>query len=108
MHPNKARVRRLGSVGPGKLAMAVEGNNELGIWDVESSSRQKKVVSNSSVSEHCVTCFSVLSKDKFITGGTDSKLRSWQIYDPKVRRSRRIYRGAVNLILFRHCPSKIF
>ena len=85
MHPNKARVRRLGSVGPGKLAMAVEGNNELGIWDVESSSRQKKVVSNSSGSQHSVTCFNVLSKDRFITGGTDCKLRFWQLHHPQVK-----------------------
>ena len=79
-HPSKARVRRLGSAAAGQLVMAVQGNNEVSVWGVESSSRQSCVMSQGS--QHSVTAFSLLSQDRFITGGTDCKLRYWQLSGP--------------------------
>lgn len=35
-HPNKARVRRLGSVAPGQLVVAVQGNNEVVMINIHS------------------------------------------------------------------------
>merc|ERR550517_59223 len=78
--PGKARVRRLGSVGPGQLAVSVQGNNELGVWSVESSSRQTAITSPAQ--QHSVTAFSFLSPDRIITAGTDCKLRSWSLSPP--------------------------
>ena len=70
-------MRRLGSVAPGQLVMSVQGNNELSTWSVESSSRQSCVTCSGS--QHSVTCFSLLSPDRFITGGTDTRLRYWSL-----------------------------
>ena len=79
-HPGKARVRRLGSVGAGQLAMSVQGNNEVGVWSVESSSRQISLTAPAP--QHSVTAFSFLSPDRVITGGTDCKLRYWTLSSP--------------------------
>ena len=73
-------MRRLGSVGPGQLAVSVQGNNEVGVWSVESSSRQTALTSPAP--QHSVTAFSFLSPDRIITGGTDCKLRYWTLSQP--------------------------
>ena len=80
-HPGKSRVRRLGSVGPGQLAVAVQGNTELGVWSVESSSRQTALTS--SAQQHSLTAFSFLSPDRVITAGTDCKLKYWSLSSPQ-------------------------
>ena len=49
VHPGKARVRRLvAGPQPGQLLAAVQGNNEVGLWSLESGSRQVAVWSSSS------------------------------------------------------------
>ena len=64
--------------------MSVQGNNELGVWSVESSSRQISL-STAPAPQHSVTAFSFLSPDspeRLITGGTDCKLRYWTLSPP--------------------------
>ena len=63
--------------------MSVQGNNEAGAWCLESSSRQSCMMSSSGGSQHSVTCFSVISPDRVITGGSDCKLRYWQLVQPQ-------------------------
>ena len=72
-------MRRLDSMGPGQLVMSVQGNNEVGLWNVESSSRQTCVMSAASGAQHSVTAFSMMEQDRFITGGTDCKIRYWSL-----------------------------
>lgn len=96
-HPNKARVRRLGSVAPGQLVVAVQGNNEVvrinirsqvqsrvqvGVWSVESSSRQSYVTAAGAGPGHSVTAMALLAPDSFITGGTDCAVRCWHLGAP--------------------------
>ena len=64
--------------------MSVQGNNELGVWSVESSSRQISLTT-APAPQHSVTAFSFLSPDspeRLITGGTDCKLRYWTLSPP--------------------------
>ena len=60
--------------------MSVQGNNELGVWSVESSSRQISLTAPAP--QHSVTAFSFLSPDRVITGGTDCRLRYWSLSPP--------------------------
>ena len=60
--------------------MSVQGNNELGLWSVESSSRQISLTAPAP--QHSVTAFSFLSPDRLITGGTDCKVRYWSLSPP--------------------------
>ena len=60
--------------------MSVQGNNELGVWSVESSSRQISITAPAP--QHSVTAFSFLSSERLITGGTDCKLRYWSLAPP--------------------------
>ena len=76
-------MRRLGSVGQGQLAVSVQGNNELGVWSVESSSRQISLTAPAP--QHSITAFAFLSRDRperLITGGTDCKVRYWSLSPP--------------------------
>ena len=59
--------------------MSVQGNNEVGLWNVESSSRQTCVMAGTGGAQHSVTAFAVMAADRFITGGTDCKLRYWSL-----------------------------
>ena len=60
--------------------MSVQGNNELGVWSVESSSRQVSLTAPAP--QHSVTAFTFLSPDRVITGGTDCRLRYWTLSPP--------------------------
>ena len=60
--------------------MSVQGNNELGLWSVESSSRQISLTAPAP--QHSITAFTFLSSDRLITGGTDCKLRYWNLSPP--------------------------
>ena len=67
-------------MGPGQLAVSVQGNNEVGLWSVESSSKQAALTSPAP--QHSVTTFSFLAQDRLITGGTDCRLRYWSLSQP--------------------------
>ena len=72
--------------------MSVQGNNEVfsliclnasfilmsgqvGVWSIESSSRQSCVQSGQGGAQHSVTSLALVSGEKFITGGTDCRIR---------------------------------
>jgi len=89
-HPAKARVRRLvGGAKPGQLLVSVQGNNEVGVWSVESGSRQQAVWAStapplaiSHPSQHSVCCMAMAGTG-LITGGTDCKVRYWHLTHPQ-------------------------
>jgi len=88
-HPNKARVRRLAATGrPGCLLVSVQGNNEVGVWNLETGSRQQVLwaspsppLSTAQASQQSV-CAMLWSGNCVVTGGTDSKLRWWDLAQP--------------------------
>jgi len=90
VHPARARVRRLvGGLKAGQVLVSVQGNNEVGLWNVESGSRQQVVWASSSPplsisqpSQHSVCCMAVAGPG-LLTGGTDCKLRLWQLNQPQ-------------------------
>jgi len=90
IHPARARVRRLvGGSKPGQLLVSVQGNNEVGIWSVESGSRQQAVWASSAPplaishpSQHSVCCMTMAGAG-LITGGTDCKVRYWHLTHPQ-------------------------
>ena len=55
--------------------MSVQGNNEVGLWNVESSSRQTCVMAGTGGAQHSVTSLALVTGEKFLTGGTDCKIR---------------------------------
>ena len=48
---------------------------QVGIWSVESSSRQSCVQGGQAAAQHSVTSLALVSGDKFLTGSTDCRLR---------------------------------
>jgi len=89
-HPGKARVRRLvAGPGPGQLLAAVQGNNEVGLWSLESGFRHTAVwaspstpLSPASSSQHSVCCAAICGAG-LLTGGTDCKIRYWHLPQPQ-------------------------
>jgi len=88
-HPGKNRVRRLvPGFSSGHVLVAVQGNNEVGCWNLESGGRHQVLwasstapLSNASPSQHSV-CAMKMSGRALITGGTDCKLRYWNMNTP--------------------------
>ena len=48
---------------------------QVGVWSIESSSRQSCVQSGQGGAQHSVTSLALVSGEKFITGGTDCRIR---------------------------------
>ena len=79
-HPAKARVRRLADTGrPGCLLVSVQGNNEVGIWNLESGSRQQVLWASTApplaaaqASQHSA-CALLASGNCVVSGGTDCR-----------------------------------
>jgi len=88
-HPAKARVRRLADTGrPGCLLVSVQGNNEVGVWNLESGSRQQVLWASTApplaaaqASQHSA-CALLASGNCVVSGGTDCRLRWWDMATP--------------------------
>ncbi|XP_014259628.1 phosphoinositide 3-kinase regulatory subunit 4 [Cimex lectularius] len=90
-HPTGARIRRLCGhpSQPSWLISAVEGNNEVSLWCIESGSRQAVLwgsgappLSNTQNNTHsiCGMYSSIVDKVPFLlTGGTDHRIRYWDL-----------------------------
>ena len=48
---------------------------QVGVWSIESSSRQSCVQSGQGGAQHSVTSLALVTGEKFLTGGTDCKIR---------------------------------
>ncbi|XP_050100753.1 phosphoinositide 3-kinase regulatory subunit 4 [Anopheles aquasalis] len=88
-HPNDARVRRV-SHHPTEsswLVSALQGNNEVSVWNIETGHRQQTFwaspnppLSNSSASTQCVSAMVqgvVDGRPFLLTGGADQRIRYW-------------------------------
>uniref|UniRef100_A0A2M4B9Q5 non-specific serine/threonine protein kinase n=1 Tax=Anopheles marajoara TaxID=58244 RepID=A0A2M4B9Q5_9DIPT len=88
-HPNDARVRRV-SHHPTEsswLVSALQGNNEVSVWNIETGHRQQTFwaspnppLSNSSASTQCVCAMVqgvVDGRPFLLTGGADQRIRYW-------------------------------
>ena len=51
-------------------------SGQVSVWSIESSSRQSCVQSGQGGAQHSVTSLGLVSGEKFLTGGTDCKIRS--------------------------------
>ncbi|BES89107.1 phosphoinositide 3-kinase regulatory subunit [Nesidiocoris tenuis] len=91
IHPNGSRIRRLCShpTQPSWLISAIEGNNEVSLYCIESGSRQTVLwgsgappLSNSQSNTHsiCGMYSGIVDKVPFLlTGGTDHRIRYWDL-----------------------------
>jgi len=88
-HPGKARVRRLTpGLSNGQVLVSVQGNNEVGCWNLESGSRHQALWASAAAplslaqpSQHSILAMRMSGKG-LITGGTDCKLRFWNMSAP--------------------------
>ncbi|XP_052870427.1 phosphoinositide 3-kinase regulatory subunit 4-like [Anopheles cruzii] len=92
-HPNDARVRRV-SHHPTEsswLVSALQGNNEVSVWNIETGHRQQTFwaspnppLSHSSASTQCVCAMVqgiVDDRPFLLTGGADQRIRYWDPLD---------------------------
>lgn len=92
-HPHESRIRRVAChpTEPSCLISASQGNNEVFSWNIETSSRQTALwastappLSNSNNTAHSVCALLpgvVDGKGFIVTGGTDQRLRFWDLQD---------------------------
>lgn len=92
-HPLESRIRRVvyHPTEPSYLLSASQGNNEVFSWNIETSSRQTCLwasnappLSNINMSSHSVCAMLpgvVDGRGFLITGGTDQKIRYWDLQD---------------------------
>ncbi|KAF6214508.1 hypothetical protein GE061_009251 [Apolygus lucorum] len=91
VHPNGSRIRRLCGhpTQPSCIVSAMEGNNEVSLWCIESGSRQTVLwgsgappLSNTQSNTHsiCSLYSGIVDKSPFLlTGGTDHRIRYWDL-----------------------------
>lgn len=93
-HPTGARVRRM-TLHPSHhswMVSAVQGNNEVSMWDVETEARQMTLwastappLSQTQASNHATLGFYVTGPEGspiMITAGSDSRIRYWDLSNP--------------------------
>ncbi|XP_031568622.1 phosphoinositide 3-kinase regulatory subunit 4-like [Actinia tenebrosa] len=94
-HPSGARIRRLAThpTEQSWVVSAVQGNNEVNIWDLETGSRRQTLwasntppLSQTQVSPHAVhALYSSLpdTSPYIITAGSDKRIRMWDLAFPE-------------------------
>ncbi|XP_013397860.1 phosphoinositide 3-kinase regulatory subunit 4 [Lingula anatina] len=94
LHPTGARVRRVTPypLHPSWLVSAVQGNNEVSFWDLETGARQKTLwassappLSTTQTSSHSVNglYLGVTEGSNFLlTAGSDMRVRYWDLQTP--------------------------
>ncbi|KAK3748325.1 hypothetical protein QZH41_018306 [Actinostola sp. cb2023] len=94
-HPTGARIRRLAThpIEQSWVVSAVQGNNEVNIWDLETGSRRQTLwasntppLSQTQVSPHAVhALYSSLpdTSPYIITAGSDRRIRLWDLAFPE-------------------------
>lgn len=90
-HPSEARIRQLVIPPhlPGSVLAAVQGNNEVGLWNLESRYRQK-VLTTLNASNHSISALYPLQSvdshshvsTNILTAGTDMRVRFWDLQQP--------------------------
>jgi phosphoinositide-3-kinase regulatory subunit 4 len=92
-HPHESRIRRVvcHPTEPSCLISASQGNNEIFSWNIETSSRQMALwastappLSNVNTTTHSACALlpgSVDGRGFLITGGTDQRIRYWDLQD---------------------------
>ncbi|KAG8224648.1 hypothetical protein J437_LFUL003082 [Ladona fulva] len=94
VHPIKARVRRLvrHPVEQSCVISAVQGHNEISLWDLETQSRRGVLwaspsppLSQTQMSPHsvCTMAAGLVDRSPFLfAGGTDMRVRHWDLESP--------------------------
>ncbi|XP_075209888.1 vacuolar protein sorting 15 isoform X2 [Lycorma delicatula] len=93
-HPQSLRVRRLVThpTEPSWLISSVQGNNEIGMWNIESGSRQLVLwpsnappLSNTQLNDQSMFALYAANVDRtpfLLSGGTDHRVRYWVLDSP--------------------------
>lgn len=91
-HPAESRIRQLAIPGSGEVLASVQGNNEVGLWNMESQFRQlvlwasssPPLSTNQSNSQSVTAMQSVHNHEMnvLITAGTDNRIRYWDLQNP--------------------------
>ncbi|XP_072035782.1 phosphoinositide 3-kinase regulatory subunit 4-like isoform X1 [Amphiura filiformis] len=105
-HPTGARIRRLylHPSQPSWIISAVQGNNEVSMWDMETGARQLTLWASASPAlsqtqatphaVHGVYCIpSIEQQPRILTAGSDQRIRYWDLLEPK---NSNIVVGSVN------------
>ncbi|XP_050537002.1 phosphoinositide 3-kinase regulatory subunit 4 [Daktulosphaira vitifoliae] len=93
-HSKAVRVRRLikHPTEPSWIISAMQDNNEVTVWNLESGSKQQTLwasnappLSNSQTNNHSVCALYSINTDhgpELLTGGTDQRIRKWNLTSP--------------------------
>ncbi len=92
-HPAESRIRQLVIPGSGEVLASVQGNNEVGLWNMESQFRQlvlwastsPLLSTNQSNSNSVTSMQSIHNHDMnvLLTSGTDMRIRFWDLRNPE-------------------------
>ncbi|XP_061885756.1 phosphoinositide 3-kinase regulatory subunit 4 [Entelurus aequoreus] len=114
-HPARARVRRLlmHPLYQSSVIAAVQGNNEVSMWDMETGDRKFTLWASSAPplselqpsphSVHGVYCSPADGNPLLLTAGSDMRIRFWDLAYPE--RSYIVAGGANDSL---HCPSVVY
>ncbi|XP_037836229.1 phosphoinositide 3-kinase regulatory subunit 4 [Kryptolebias marmoratus] len=114
-HPARARVRRLlmHPLYQSSVIAAVQGNNEVSIWDMETGDRKFTLWASSAPplsemqpsphSVHGIYCSPADGNPLLLTAGSDMRIRFWDLAYPE--RSYIVAGGAHDSL---HCPSVLY
>ncbi|XP_062321227.1 phosphoinositide 3-kinase regulatory subunit 4 isoform X1 [Osmerus eperlanus] len=114
-HPARARIRRLlmHPVYQSSVIAAVQGNNEVSMWDMETGDRKFTLWASSAPplsemqpsphSVHGIYCSPADGNPLLLTAGSDMRIRFWDLAYPE--RSYIVAGGANDSL---HCPSVLY
>ncbi|KAJ0000653.1 hypothetical protein NQD34_012495 [Periophthalmus magnuspinnatus] len=115
-HPARARVRRLlmHPLYQSSVIAAVQGNNEVSMWDMETGDRKFTLWASSAApplsemqpsphSVHGIYCSPADGNPLLLTAGSDMRIRFWDLAYPE--RSYIVAGGAHDSL---HCPSVLY
>ncbi|XP_028835942.1 phosphoinositide 3-kinase regulatory subunit 4 isoform X2 [Denticeps clupeoides] len=114
-HPTRARIRRLlmHPLYQSSVIAAVQGNNEVSMWDMETGDRKFTLWASSAPplsemqpSPHSVNgiyCSPADGNPLLLTAGSDMRIRFWDLAYPE--RSYIVAGGAIDAL---HCPSVFY
>ncbi|XP_068613277.1 phosphoinositide 3-kinase regulatory subunit 4 [Brachionichthys hirsutus] len=114
-HPTRARIRRLlmHPLYQSSVIAAVQGNNEVSMWDMETGDRKFTLWASSAPplsemqpsphSVHGLYCSPADGNPLLLTAGSDMRIRFWDLAYPE--RSYIVVGGATDSL---HCPSVLY
>lgn len=114
-HPTRARIRRLlmHPLYQSSIIAAVQGNNEVSMWDMETGDRKFTLWASSAPplselqpsphSVHGLYCSPADGNPLLLTAGSDMRIRFWDLAYPE--RSYIVAGGANDSL---HCPSVLY